>query len=238
MIDRHGKGLLLYMNQEGRGIGLLNKLKAHQLQEQGWTRWKPTLKLGFGMDERDYGVGAQILRHLGITNMRLMTNNLRKRAGILAMDSRYLETVPIEMKPNEHNENIYLPKRDKLGHEDIKWPLTVNSNRPGFMVKDLCSPFAYYFCASIILMTAFRISHLGSCLSSEDHRPVTPQGCHSSESKVRFSSGEQELQGYPVVFVQVDSIAMDLPAFVASSKQCNRCCEGEAACAYIGFSSK
>ncbi len=117
MIDRHGKGLLLYMNQEGRGIGLLNKLKAYQLQEQGMDTVEANLKLGFGMDERDYGVGAQILRHLGITNMRLMTNNPRKRAGILGYGLQVTETVPIEMKPNEHNEKYLFTKRDKLGHE-------------------------------------------------------------------------------------------------------------------------
>lgn len=117
MIDRHGKGLLLYMNQEGRGIGLLNKLKAYKLQEQGMDTVEANLTLGFGMDERDYGVGAQILRHLGITKMRLMTNNPRKRAGILGYGLEVTETVPIEMKPNEHNAKYLFTKRDKLGHE-------------------------------------------------------------------------------------------------------------------------
>lgn len=117
MIDEAGQGLLLYMNQEGRGIGLLNKLKAYQLQEQGFDTVEANLKLGFGMDERDYGVGAQILRQLGITKMRLMTNNPRKRAGILGYGLEVTETVPIEMKPNRHNEKYLFTKRDKLGHE-------------------------------------------------------------------------------------------------------------------------
>lgn len=117
MIDEAGQGLLLYMNQEGRGIGLLNKLKAYQLQEQGLDTVEANLKLGFGMDERDYGVGAQILRHLGITKMKLMTNNPRKRAGILGYGLEVTETVPIEMKPNRHNEKYLFTKRDKLGHE-------------------------------------------------------------------------------------------------------------------------
>ncbi|HCY89605.1 MAG TPA: bifunctional 3,4-dihydroxy-2-butanone-4-phosphate synthase/GTP cyclohydrolase II [Chitinophagaceae bacterium] len=117
MIDEAGQGLLLYMNQEGRGIGLLNKLKAYQLQEQGLDTVEANLKLGFGMDERDYGVGAQILRQLGITKMKLMTNNPRKRAGILGYGLEVTETVPIEMKPNRHNEKYLFTKRDKLGHE-------------------------------------------------------------------------------------------------------------------------
>lgn len=117
MIDQEGKGLLLYMNQEGRGIGLLNKLKAYQLQEQGMDTVEANLKLGFGMDERDYGVGAQILRHMGITKMRLMTNNPRKRAGMLGYGLEVTDTVPIEMKPNKHNEKYLFTKRDKLGHE-------------------------------------------------------------------------------------------------------------------------
>lgn len=117
MVQAEGKGAILYMNQEGRGIGLLNKLKAYRLQEQGMDTVEANLKLGFGMDERDYGVGAQILRHLGITNMRLMTNNPRKRAGILGYGLQVTETVPIEMKPNEHNEKYLFTKRDKLGHE-------------------------------------------------------------------------------------------------------------------------
>ncbi|HPH85419.1 MAG TPA: bifunctional 3,4-dihydroxy-2-butanone-4-phosphate synthase/GTP cyclohydrolase II [Ferruginibacter sp.] len=116
-IEAAGKGLVLYMNQEGRGIGLLNKLKAYKLQEQGMDTVEANLHLGFGMDERDYGVGAQILRELGITKMKLMTNNPRKRAGMLGYGLEVTETVPIEMIPNAHNEKYLFTKRDKLGHE-------------------------------------------------------------------------------------------------------------------------
>ena len=116
-IEAAGKGLVLYMNQEGRGIGLINKLKAYQLQEQGMDTVEANLHLGFGMDERDYGVGAQILRELGITKMKLMTNNPRKRAGMLGYGLEVTETVKIEMKPNPHNEKYLFTKRDKLGHE-------------------------------------------------------------------------------------------------------------------------
>lgn len=116
-IEAEGKGLLLYMNQEGRGIGLLNKLKAYKLQEEGMDTVEANLHLGFGMDERDYGVGAQILRELGITKMRLMSNNPKKRAGLLGYGLEVTETVPIEIKPNKHNEKYLFTKRDKLGHE-------------------------------------------------------------------------------------------------------------------------
>jgi len=116
MIEAAGKGLVLYMNQEGRGIGLLNKLKAYKLQEQGRDTVEANLELGFGMDERDYGVGAQILRHLGISKMKLMSNNPRKRAGLLGYGLEVVETVPIEIKANVHNKKYLTTKRDKLGH--------------------------------------------------------------------------------------------------------------------------
>ncbi|MEP7142076.1 MAG: bifunctional 3,4-dihydroxy-2-butanone-4-phosphate synthase/GTP cyclohydrolase II [Ferruginibacter sp.] len=117
MVENAGKGLVLYMNQEGRGIGLLNKLKAYKLQEQGMDTVEANLELGFSMDERDYGVGAQILRHLGISKMKLMSNNPRKRAGLLGYGLEVVETVPIEIKPNEHNEKYLTTKRDKMGHD-------------------------------------------------------------------------------------------------------------------------
>jgi 3,4-dihydroxy 2-butanone 4-phosphate synthase/GTP cyclohydrolase II len=117
MVEAAGKGLVLYMNQEGRGIGLLNKLKAYKLQEQGMDTVEANLELGFGMDERDYGVGAQIIRHLGISKMKLMSNNPRKRAGLLGYGLEVVETVPIEIEPNEHNEKYLTTKRDKMGHE-------------------------------------------------------------------------------------------------------------------------
>ena len=117
IIEAEGKGLVLYMNQEGRGIGLINKLKAYKLQEEGMDTVEANLHLGFGMDERDYGVGAQILRKLGITKMKLMSNNPKKRAGLLGYGLEVTETVPIEMKPNKHNEKYLFTKRDKLGHE-------------------------------------------------------------------------------------------------------------------------
>jgi len=117
IIETEGKGIVLYMNQEGRGIGLLNKLKAYKLQEDGMDTVEANIQLGFGMDDRDYGVGAQILRELGITKMKLMTNNPRKRAGLLGYGLEITETVSLEMKPNSHNEKYLLTKRDKLGHE-------------------------------------------------------------------------------------------------------------------------
>ena len=116
MIEAEGKGVVLYMNQEGRGIGLLNKLKAYKLQEEGLDTVEANLQLGFGMDERDYGVGAQILRHLGISKMKLMSNNPRKRAGINGYNLEIVETVPIEIKANSHNKKYLETKRDKLGH--------------------------------------------------------------------------------------------------------------------------
>lgn len=117
IIEKEGKGIVLYMNQEGRGIGLINKLRAYKLQEEGMDTVEANLHLGFGMDERDYGVGAQILRCLGVTKMRLMSNNPRKRAGLLGYGLEVVDTVSMEMIPNAHNKKYLLTKRDKLGHE-------------------------------------------------------------------------------------------------------------------------
>jgi len=116
MVEEAGKGLVLYMNQEGRGIGLLNKLKAYKLQEMGRDTVEANLELGFKMDERDYGVGAQILRDLGIRKMRLMTNNPKKRAGLMGYGLEIVEIVPIEIAPNPHNEHYLLTKKLKMGH--------------------------------------------------------------------------------------------------------------------------
>jgi 3,4-dihydroxy 2-butanone 4-phosphate synthase/GTP cyclohydrolase II len=115
-IDEEGKGVLLYMNQEGRGIGLLNKLKAYKLQEQGFDTVEANLQLGFRMDERDYGVGAQILRSLGISKMRLLTNNPTKRAGLTGYGLEIIERIPIEVPANPHNREYLATKRDKMGH--------------------------------------------------------------------------------------------------------------------------
>jgi len=115
-IEREGRGVIVYMNQEGRGIGLLNKLRAYKLQEQGRDTVEANLELGFGMDERDYGVGAQILRDLGISQMRLLSNNPRKRTGLIGYGLEIVESVAIEVEPNEHNERYLTTKRDKLGH--------------------------------------------------------------------------------------------------------------------------
>lgn len=120
MVEREGKGCVLYMNQEGRGIGLFNKLKAYKLQEEGKDTVEANLALGFKMDERDYGVGAQILRHLGITKLKLMSNNPRKRAGLLGYGIEIVDIVPIEVTPNPYNEFYLQTKRDKLGHEILK----------------------------------------------------------------------------------------------------------------------
>ncbi|RPE05608.1 bifunctional 3,4-dihydroxy-2-butanone-4-phosphate synthase/GTP cyclohydrolase II [Chitinophaga lutea] len=120
LVEKEGKGLILYMNQEGRGIGLMNKLKAYKLQEEGRDTVEANLELGFGMDERDYGVGAQILRHLHVTKIRLITNNPRKRAGLSGYGLEIVENVGIEIHPNPHNEFYLKTKRDKLGHEIMK----------------------------------------------------------------------------------------------------------------------
>lgn len=120
MVEKEGKGIILYMNQEGRGIGLVNKLKAYKLQENGMDTVEANLHLGFPMDKRDYGIGAQILRSLGISKLRLMSNNPKKRAGLLGYGLEVTETVPIEAVPNPHNEKYLQTKRDKLGHDILK----------------------------------------------------------------------------------------------------------------------
>ncbi len=120
MIDEEGKGVIIYMNQEGRGIGLINKLHAYNLQENGFDTVEANLKLGFKMDQRDYGVGAQILRSLGVSKMRLMSNNPTKRAGLIGYDLEVVENVPIEIKSNIHNDFYLKTKRDKMGHTIMK----------------------------------------------------------------------------------------------------------------------
>jgi len=117
MIEAEGKGLIVYMNQEGRGIGLLNKLKAYKLQEEGFDTVDANLQLGFKMDERDYGVGAQIIRNLGISKMRLITNNPVKRAGLVGYGLEITEIVPVEIHSNAHNEKYLKTKRDRMGHD-------------------------------------------------------------------------------------------------------------------------
>jgi len=117
MVEAEGKGVVLYMNQEGRGIGLLNKLKAYKLQEEGRDTVEANLDLGFQVDERDYGVGAQILRALGVSKIRLISNNPRKRAGLLGYGLEIVDTVPIEIEANKHNKKYLETKRDKLGHD-------------------------------------------------------------------------------------------------------------------------
>jgi 3,4-dihydroxy 2-butanone 4-phosphate synthase/GTP cyclohydrolase II len=116
MIEKEGKGVIVYLNQEGRGIGLLNKLKAYKLQEQGLDTVEANVELGFKVDERDYGVGAQILRDLGIRKIRLITNNPKKRAGLIGYGLEIVENVPINIPSNPHNENYLNVKRDKMGH--------------------------------------------------------------------------------------------------------------------------
>ena len=116
MIEKAGKGVIVYMNQEGRGIGLLNKLKAYKLQEMGRDTVEANLELGFQSDERDYGVGAQILRDLNISKMKLMSNNPKKRAGLIGYGLEIIESVPIQMDVNQHNRSYLETKRDKLGH--------------------------------------------------------------------------------------------------------------------------
>jgi 3,4-dihydroxy 2-butanone 4-phosphate synthase/GTP cyclohydrolase II len=116
MIEAEGRGVIVYMQQEGRGIGLLNKLKAYKLQEQGADTVEANLMLGFSMDARDYGVGAQILHDLGVRRMRLMTNNPRKRTGLVGYGLEIVENVPIEIPANKHNQRYLRTKKEKLGH--------------------------------------------------------------------------------------------------------------------------
>ncbi len=120
MVEEQGKGVILYMNQEGRGIGLFNKLKAYKLQEQGMDTVEANIHLGLPMDARDYGVGAQILRTLHISKLKLISNNPKKRAGLLGYGLEIVETVPIRITPNEFNQKYLETKRDKLGHEILK----------------------------------------------------------------------------------------------------------------------
>ncbi len=120
MVEENGSGVVLYMKQEGRGIGLLNKLKAYKLQEEGLDTVEANLQLGFDMDNRDYGIGAQILHDLGICKIRLITNNPKKRVGLMGYGLEIVENVAIEIKPNLHNEKYLMTKRDKLGHNILK----------------------------------------------------------------------------------------------------------------------
>lgn len=116
MIEQEGKGVIVYMNQEGRGIGLMNKLKAYKLQEEGKDTVEANIALGLPMDSRDYGVGAQILRDLGVSKLRLLSNNPKKRAGLLGYGLEVVENIPIEIDSNPHNLKYLQTKRDKMGH--------------------------------------------------------------------------------------------------------------------------
>src|SRR5450432_1828922 len=116
MVEINKSGIILYMNQEGRGIGLVNKLKAYKLQEDGMDTVEANLHLGFPMDKRDYGVGAQILRYLGVSRIKLISNNPQKRKGLSGYGLEIVETIPIQIPSNPHNERYLNTKRDKLGH--------------------------------------------------------------------------------------------------------------------------
>ena len=116
MIEKEGKGVVVYMQQEGRGIGLMNKIEAYKLQEEGYDTVDANVHLGFKPDERDYGCGAQMLRHLGVHKMRLLTNNPTKRVGLESYGLEIVENVPIEVIPNKYNERYLKTKRDRMGH--------------------------------------------------------------------------------------------------------------------------
>lgn len=120
MIEKEGKGIVVYMNQEGRGIGLINKLRSYNLQDAGFDTVEANIKLGFKGDERDYGVGAQILRSEGVRKMRLMSNNPTKRAGLIGYGLEVVENIPIEIASNVHNVRYLTTKRDKMGHSIMK----------------------------------------------------------------------------------------------------------------------
>lgn len=116
MIEKAGKGVIVYMNQEGRGIGLMNKIAAYKLQEEGYDTVDANLHLGFNADERDYGVGAQILREVGVSKMKLMTNNPVKRIGLEGYGLHIIENVGIEIQPNPYNERYLKTKKERMGH--------------------------------------------------------------------------------------------------------------------------
>jgi 3,4-dihydroxy 2-butanone 4-phosphate synthase/GTP cyclohydrolase II len=120
MIQEAGKGLIVYMNQEGRGIGLINKLRSYNLQDVGFDTVEANIQLGFKGDERDYGVGAQIIRAQGVTKMKLLSNNPTKRAGLIGYGLEIVENVAIEIESNVHNESYLKTKRDKMGHQIMK----------------------------------------------------------------------------------------------------------------------
>jgi 3,4-dihydroxy 2-butanone 4-phosphate synthase/GTP cyclohydrolase II len=120
MIEKEGRGVVVYMNQEGRGIGLMNKIKAYKLQEEGLDTVDANLHLGFNADERDYGVGAQILRSLGVSKIRLMSNNPVKRIGLEAYKLSIVENVPLVIAPNPHNKFYMETKKFRMGH-DLKY---------------------------------------------------------------------------------------------------------------------
>lgn len=120
MVNEAGKGVVLYMNQEGRGIGLMNKLQTYKLQEEGRDTVEANIELGFKMDHRDYGVGAQILRSLGVSKIKLISNNPKKRIGLIGYGLEIVENIPIEIEPNKHNMFYLQTKRDKMGHDILK----------------------------------------------------------------------------------------------------------------------
>lgn len=116
LIEKEGKGVIVYMNQEGRGIGLMNKMKAYKLQEEGMDTVDANLHLGFDADERDYGIGAQILRALGVSKIRLLTNNPKKRIGLESYGLSIVENIPLEIKPNQYNAFYMKTKKERMGH--------------------------------------------------------------------------------------------------------------------------
>ena len=129
MIEKEGQGVIVYMNQEGRGIGLLNKLKAYKLQEEGMDTVEANEHLGFKMDQRDYGIGAQILRDLGITKMKLVSNNPKKRTGLIGYGLEIVDNIGLEIEHNPHNEAYLRTKKEKMGHQLKMKPPTGSSNR-------------------------------------------------------------------------------------------------------------
>ena len=120
MVEKEGKGAVVYMNQEGRGIGLINKLKAYKLQESGMDTIEANEHLGFKGDQRDYGVGAQIIRDMGISKLKLITNNPKKRVGLIGYGLEIIENISIEIDPNVHNRKYLETKRDRMGHDILK----------------------------------------------------------------------------------------------------------------------